>query len=99
VSIRSAISGVMKKPKLEKIPVGKSKPRVASQSGKRQVFFGDSGWCLTPIYRRDSLLAHNCIRGPALIEEHASTTVVHPGDLLTVDEYGNLHLKISYEKS
>jgi len=99
VSIRSAISGVMKKPKLEKIPTGKSKPRVSAQNGKRQVFFGDSGWCMTPIYRRDSLLAQNSLRGPALIEEHASTTVVHPGDLLTVDEYGNLHLKISYENS
>ena len=30
------------------------------------------------------------IEGPALIEEYASTTVVHPGDALDVDGLGNL---------
>ena len=30
----------------------------------------------------------------ALIEEHASTTVVQPGDTLQVDDYGNLLITI-----
>jgi N-methylhydantoinase A len=44
-------------------------------------------------------LANNTVRGPALIEEHATTTVVQPGDLLKVDAYGNLHLTIGFDKA
>ncbi len=33
-------------------------------------------------------------RGPALIEEYASTTVIHPGDIVTVDGFGNLVIEI-----
>ena len=39
-------------------------------------------------------MAGDNIKGPALIEEHASTTVIHPGDRLEVDPYGNLLIKI-----
>ena len=41
-----------------------------------------------------SLAAGNRIAGPALIEEHASTTVVHPQDVVTVDAFGNLRIEI-----
>ena len=99
VSIRSAISGVMKKPKLEKIATGKAKPLAAALRGKRRAYFGNAGWCLTPVYQRDRLLANNTVRGPALIEEHATTTVVQPGDLLKVDAYGNLHLTIGFDQA
>jgi N-methylhydantoinase A len=98
VSIRSAISGVMKKPKLEKIAQGRAKPLSDALSGKRRAYFGHAGWCMTPVYQRDRLLANNRIPGPALIEEHASTTIVQPGDVLHVDAYGNLHLTIGLEQ-
>ena len=38
--------------------------------------------------------AGNRIAGPALVEEHASTTVVLPGDKLQVDALGNLVIEI-----
>jgi N-methylhydantoinase A len=44
----------------------------------------------TPTYSRAALAAGNRIGGPALIEEHASTTVLLPGDRAQVDRYGNL---------
>jgi N-methylhydantoinase A len=37
-----------------------------------------------------NLTEESKIEGPAIIEEPASTTVVHPGDDLTVDKMGNL---------
>jgi N-methylhydantoinase A len=40
------------------------------------------------------LLAGNRITGPALIEEHGSTTVLWPDDRLSVDPYGNLIITI-----
>jgi len=48
----------------------------------------------TPTYDRALLKAGNCIAGPALIEEHASTTVLHPKDVLEVDTFGNLLIEI-----
>jgi len=62
------------------------------------VYFRSHGQVPTPVYRRDALLAGNRIPGPALIEEHASTTVVQPGDELTVDDCGNLHVAIGSER-
>jgi N-methylhydantoinase A len=59
------------------------------------VYFAETGFADTPIYFRDRLAAGNRIRGPALIEEHASTTVIHPGDALEVDGFGNLVIEIA----
>jgi len=44
-------------------------------------------------------LSGNEILGPALIEEHASTTVVQPGDSLRVDELGNLQIEIGSDRT
>lgn len=94
VSIRSTLTGVMKKPVLEKIPKGtRIAPRSAC-SGSRKTYFNDVGWVETATYRREGLKAGNVIRGPALIEEHASTTVLQPGDVMLVDLLGNLHITI-----
>ena len=48
----------------------------------------------TPTYDRAALLANNRIAGPVLIEEYASTTVVHPGDVVVVDAFGDLVIEI-----
>ena len=48
----------------------------------------------TPTYDRPLLAAGNRIAGPALIEEYASTTVVHPGDVVEVDAFGDLVIAI-----
>ena len=46
----------------------------------------------TPVFRRDALRAGHRIAGPAVIEEAASVTILNPGQILTVDPYGNLLL-------
>ena len=33
--------------------------------------------------------------GPAIVETRSSTVVVHPGNELTVDEYGNVIISIA----
>ena len=53
----------------------------------------------TPVYKRDDPASGNRIGGPALIEEHASTTVVQPGDELPVDEFGNLQISIGSDRT
>ena len=95
VSLRSTLTGIMKKPPQEKITVGKAEPPKEAFTGKRPVFFAEAGdYVETPTYARLKLLAGNEIPGPALIEEHASTTVVLPGDKLTVDPFGNLGIAV-----
>jgi N-methylhydantoinase A len=94
VSIRSTVTGVMAKPRLAKIDRGSTRPVAAASSGTRRVFFPGHGWLKCATWKREALKAGNRIQGPALIEEHASTTVVQPGDALKVDAFGNLIISI-----
>jgi N-methylhydantoinase A len=94
VSLRSAIVGEMQKPPFEHIAEGGAEPDAAAFRGKRPVYFSGTGFVDTPTYERQALTARNRIAGPALIEEHASTTVVHPGDQLIIDEFGDLIIEI-----
>ncbi|HEY4372247.1 MAG TPA: hydantoinase/oxoprolinase family protein [Burkholderiales bacterium] len=98
VSIRSTVTGVMKKPALEKIAKGSARPRKEALTGNRKVYFEGKGWAQAQVYWRDHLLAGNVITGPALIEEHATTTVLQPGDTLKVEPYGNLQIAIGNKK-
>ena len=97
VSLRTTVTGLMKKPPQEKIRKGGSAPPKAAFTGKRPVSFGGR-FRDAPTYRRAELLAGNKISGPALIEEHASTTVLMPGDRMAVDAYGNLVIKVAGAK-
>jgi len=96
VSLRSAVTGQLHKPPFDRIASGSTAPSAAAAHGSRPVYFtAQQGFVQTPIYRRPELLADNRIVGPALVEEHASTTVIYPGDVLTVDELGNLIIDIA----
>ncbi|NYE24831.1 hydantoinase/oxoprolinase family protein [Pigmentiphaga litoralis] len=95
VTLRAATTGVMAKPMMEKIAAGTTVcPATASAGSRPVVFLDGSSNVMTPIFRRDGLLSNNRIVGPALIEEHASTTVIFPGDVVDVDAFGNLHITL-----
>jgi N-methylhydantoinase A len=97
VSLRATVTGLMKKPPQQKIARGRATPPRAAFGGRRPVEF-DGRFRPTPTWHRAELLAGNRIAGPALIEEHASTTVLMPGDRLTVDAYGNLVIAVAGAK-
>ncbi|HEX6988580.1 MAG TPA: hydantoinase/oxoprolinase family protein [Bacillota bacterium] len=61
-------------------------------TGRRRVAFGDGAWFETPVYDRERLAAGAVVPGPAVVAEQASTTLLHPGMVLTVDDFGNLHI-------
>jgi N-methylhydantoinase A len=94
VSLRSATVGEMRKPPFEHIAQGAAQPEAVAHRGTRPVYFAGAGFVDTPTFQRSRLKAGNHITGPALIEEHASTTVVHPGDKLDVDAFGDLIIEI-----
>jgi N-methylhydantoinase A len=57
--------------------------------GERRVWFKD-GWHETPVYARDRLPLEATFEGPAILEQLDCTTVVEPGDRVTMDGLGNL---------
>ena len=69
-------------------------PGVA-QKGERPVYFGRAaGWVSTPVYDRYALPPGARLRGPAIVEERESTTVVDPGAAVDVDAQQNLIVTI-----
>jgi N-methylhydantoinase A len=65
----------------------------AAQTAVRRVWF-DSGWCDTPIYRRDWLPIGARFDGPAVLEQLDATTVIEPGNAVEVDRFGNLVVQV-----
>ncbi len=94
VSLRSTVTGLMRKPPQGKIARGQKAPPKTAFRGKRPVYYAGR-FRSTPTYRRAALLSGNRIKGPALIEEYASTTVLMPGDRLEVDQFGNLVIAVA----
>ncbi|HTP94533.1 MAG TPA: hydantoinase/oxoprolinase family protein [Burkholderiales bacterium] len=95
VSLRATVTGVMRKPPLEAIARGARQPPRSASRGRHPVYFAEAGRRVaTPAFARDALLAGNRIDGPALVEEHASTTLLLPGDRLAVDRFGNLDIEV-----
>ena len=61
---------------------------------KRKVWFAETGFVTTPVYDRDRLPSGAVLKGPAIIEQMDTTTVVPPRSTLTVDRLGYLHIKL-----
>jgi N-methylhydantoinase A len=66
----------------------------SANKGTRRVNFDELGFHEAAIYERDRLPVGATVEGPAVVEEPASTTVVFPGQKLTMDEYGFLHIEM-----
>ena len=62
--------------------------------GRRRVHFPETGYVLCTIYNRYALEIGESFRGPAVIEERESTTVVGPDATITVDAHFNLVIEI-----
>src|SRR5205823_6653101 len=76
VSLRATVSGMLKKPPLERIARAGRQPPASAKRGTRRAYFAELGKAVaTPTFAREALRAGNSIAGPALIDEHASTTV------------------------
>ncbi|MBA3910230.1 MAG: hydantoinase [Rhodobacter sp.] len=71
------------------------KERMANAKPKetRPVWF--SGWVDTPVYWRDHLPLNLSLKGPAIIEQMDTTSVIEPGCAVTSDADGNLIVEMS----
>jgi N-methylhydantoinase A len=95
VTLRIAAVGVLHPPELTRLPEGGKAPVPQASRGSRKILYaGASERVDAQVYDRRHLLAGNVIQGPALIDEHASTTVIGPHDELAVNRYGNLVIEV-----
>lgn len=93
VTLRVVADGIVDKPRLESF-----RPRVAVPAKPavvRSAYFDETGWIDCPVYQRDQLATGQEIAGPAIVVETGSTTLIAPGDQATIDDIGNIVIRIA----
>lgn len=91
VNLRLTVAGKRPRISFPKVAADSSEARI----GTRPVVLEDSGRPLDcPVYRRARLGADARLEGPCVIEEFASTTVVFPGDSVTLAPTGELIVQL-----
>jgi len=74
-----------------RVELPRFEPGPLPEPQRRRAWFPESeGWTETAVYRRDALPAGGRLRGPAIVEERESTTVLPPDMEAEVDGFGNL---------
>ena len=67
----------------------------AKPARMREVYFDDpSKPLLCPVFERESLPAGASFSGPAIVQEHGTTTVMFPGDTCVVAQTGELIINV-----
>jgi len=61
---------------------------------KSRLMYFDGTWQESIVYQRELLRCGDSFRGPALIAEYSSTTVIPPGCVTRVDSFGNLVIEV-----
>ncbi len=91
VNIRLALIGKRPKPRFPHLTeMSRAKP-----SHERAVYFADPHKAVPcPVYRRETLGAGGAIAGPALIQEHGTTTVLFAQDACLVAPSGELIITV-----
>jgi N-methylhydantoinase A len=89
VDFRLSAHRAVPAPAISRLPSDGRSPERARKADRRVDFDAD-GVHECAVYERDLLPARFATEGPAVIEESSSTTLVHPGQRVSVDEWGNL---------
>jgi N-methylhydantoinase A len=91
VNVRVSAIGRVRRASLTKLSRQRKR---AKSKGKRKIRLDESGPALVPVYERDDIPVGATIKGPAIVEEPTSTTIVRKGNKLTHEAYGNLIIEV-----
>ncbi len=94
--LRLVAEGEVIKPELPKIQT-KGKVEDALKETRSVYFESTNGFTDTKVYDREKLPVGAKLKGPAIVEQFDSTTVIPPGLTATVDEYLNIIIKVRGE--
>jgi N-methylhydantoinase A len=86
VTVRVRAKLVVRKPKLVSRGRGQSSGEVATRR-----IHSAGAWRATPVYRRSNL-SRSTLRGPALVIDYGSTTLIPPGYRASIDKSGTLKI-------
>jgi N-methylhydantoinase A len=96
VNLHTAVIGRRRRLSLEILAGDSAGPLEAAIVARRRVAFV-GGWRETPIYARERLPRGAAFAGPAIVEQLDATSVVEPGDRVTVDRFGNLIIAVGQD--
>jgi N-methylhydantoinase A len=66
----------------------------ATPGGSRAIVFDGDEPIDTPVFRRARLAPGQALRGPCVLEQQDTTSLVYPGDSARVDKWGNLTVQV-----
>ncbi|MGD2124556.1 MAG: hydantoinase/oxoprolinase family protein [Desulfobacteraceae bacterium] len=93
VNLRVRVIG--KNPALSLVRANKSAaPLDAGRKDVRDVYFDRLGWQGIPIYEREELPVGTRMRGPCIVEEKISTTLIPPEFSGYIDAYNNIIIQL-----
>lgn len=85
--------GITPKPSFPKVEIDRNAK--AEPKGHRDIWFhGETKAIKTPLYDRDQLPPGVTLKGPAVIDQLDSTTIVPPGSTAYIDEWLNIQIDI-----
>ena len=93
VALRLNAIGRIARPQMREVSTDEGGAAQALVSTRPAYFAESGGFVDCSIYDRYRLSPGSAIRGPAIVEETDSTTVIHPGYYVEVDRFGNLYLR------
>jgi N-methylhydantoinase A len=94
VTLRVAALGRLPRPVVREIAAAGPMASPDALKGRRPVWFDEAGgWVDCPIWTRHALGAGNRLEGPAIVEQMDTTTVLLPGQTLTVHPIGTLVIR------
>ena len=67
----------------------------AARKGSRLVDYATEGEHEADIFYAERLEPGMSFTGPAVIEDAGTTVVIHPGQRVTIDDYGNIHIAMA----
>jgi len=94
VGLHLVATAQVSKLEVEPVPVT-GRTLNATCKGRRNVDYLLDGVHEADIYDGDLFEPGMVFTGPAIIEQVSSTTVINPGQMVKVDQYGNLHIMLN----
>ena len=98
VNLRSVAYCALQKPDLANVQASARRDGDVAPT-TRKVYYEGHGFLETPIVERTTLERSRPLYGPLVVEEYGSTTVLGPGDVVTVDDLGQLVLDVALDPS
>jgi len=93
ITLRVIASAATTRLNWPKLPAGVGENPEDAVMYNRPTTFDGGEMLDTPRYDRAKLAAGQSVSGPAIIIQHDSTTLIPPGHLAEVSEFGNLHVR------